>query len=50
MSTDRWHFWGHTDHQGTLIISGLMITDHMIEPTSSAVSVIRCVRGTQRIG
>ncbi|CAI9606340.1 unnamed protein product [Staurois parvus] len=27
MSTDRWHFWGHTDHQGTLIISALMITD-----------------------
>ncbi|CAI9583758.1 unnamed protein product, partial [Staurois parvus] len=26
MSTDRWHFWGHTDHQGTLIISALMIT------------------------
>ncbi|CAI9599015.1 unnamed protein product [Staurois parvus] len=20
MGTDRWHFWGHTDHQGTLII------------------------------
>ncbi|CAI9617407.1 unnamed protein product, partial [Staurois parvus] len=19
--TDRWHFWGHTDHQGTLIIT-----------------------------
>ncbi|CAI9538700.1 unnamed protein product [Staurois parvus] len=26
MITDRWHFWGHTDHQGTLIISALMIT------------------------
>ncbi|CAI9570792.1 unnamed protein product [Staurois parvus] len=26
MRTDRWHFWGHTDHQGTLIISALMIT------------------------
>ncbi|CAI9562019.1 unnamed protein product, partial [Staurois parvus] len=21
MDTDRWHFWGYTDHQGTLIIS-----------------------------
>ncbi|CAI9542950.1 unnamed protein product [Staurois parvus] len=21
MSTDRWHFWGHADHQGTLIIT-----------------------------
>ncbi|CAI9591529.1 unnamed protein product, partial [Staurois parvus] len=26
MRTDRWHFWGHTDHQGALIISALMIT------------------------
>ncbi|CAI9616449.1 unnamed protein product, partial [Staurois parvus] len=29
MSTDRWHFWGHTDHQGTLIISALMISVHV---------------------
>ncbi|CAI9544586.1 unnamed protein product [Staurois parvus] len=21
MDTDRWHFWGYTDHQGTLIIT-----------------------------
>ncbi|CAI9624420.1 unnamed protein product, partial [Staurois parvus] len=26
MSTDSWHCWGYTDHQGTLIISALMIT------------------------
>ncbi|CAI9581331.1 unnamed protein product, partial [Staurois parvus] len=26
MGTARCHFWGHTDHQGTLIISALMIT------------------------
>ncbi|CAI9541182.1 unnamed protein product [Staurois parvus] len=26
MDTDRWHFWGHTDHQGTLTISALMIS------------------------
>ncbi|CAI9578140.1 unnamed protein product [Staurois parvus] len=26
MNTDRWHCWGYTDHQGTLIISALMIT------------------------
>ncbi|CAI9547845.1 unnamed protein product [Staurois parvus] len=26
MDTDRWRLWGHTDHQGTLIISALMIT------------------------
>ncbi|CAI9538688.1 unnamed protein product [Staurois parvus] len=26
MDTDRWHLWGHTDHQGTLIISAMMIT------------------------
>ncbi|CAI9562742.1 unnamed protein product [Staurois parvus] len=27
MSTDRWHFWGHTDHQGTLIISTLKLSE-----------------------
>ncbi|CAI9548514.1 unnamed protein product [Staurois parvus] len=37
MDTDRWHFWGHTDHQGTLIISALMITDYRL--SSRAVSV-----------
>ncbi|CAI9610146.1 unnamed protein product, partial [Staurois parvus] len=21
MGTDRWHCWGYTDHQGTLIIT-----------------------------
>ncbi|CAI9549057.1 unnamed protein product [Staurois parvus] len=26
MDTDRWHCWGYTNHQGTLIISALMIT------------------------
>ncbi|CAI9552738.1 unnamed protein product, partial [Staurois parvus] len=26
MGTGTWHFWGHTDHQGTLIISALMTT------------------------
>ncbi|CAI9617049.1 unnamed protein product [Staurois parvus] len=29
MSTDRWHCWGYTDHQGTLIISALMISVHV---------------------
>ncbi|CAI9548037.1 unnamed protein product [Staurois parvus] len=24
MSTDSWHCWGYTDHQGTLIISALI--------------------------
>ncbi|CAI9590181.1 unnamed protein product, partial [Staurois parvus] len=28
IDTDMWHFWGHTDHQGTLIISALMISVH----------------------
>ncbi|CAI9611820.1 unnamed protein product [Staurois parvus] len=23
--TDRWHLWGHTDHQGTLTISALRL-------------------------
>ncbi|CAI9609818.1 unnamed protein product, partial [Staurois parvus] len=26
MGTGRWHCWGYTDHQGTLIISAMMIT------------------------
>ncbi|CAI9600414.1 unnamed protein product [Staurois parvus] len=26
MDTDRWHCRGYTDHQGTLIISALMIS------------------------
>ncbi|CAI9564213.1 unnamed protein product, partial [Staurois parvus] len=29
MDTDRWHSWGYTDHQGTLIISALMICVHV---------------------
>ncbi|CAI9595124.1 unnamed protein product, partial [Staurois parvus] len=29
IDTDRWHCWGYTDHQGTLIISALMITVSM---------------------
>ncbi|CAI9567887.1 unnamed protein product, partial [Staurois parvus] len=45
MNTDRWHCWGYTDHQGTLIISALMITDIF---GSFCGSVIRCVRGKQR--
>ncbi|CAI9605812.1 unnamed protein product, partial [Staurois parvus] len=30
LSTDRWHFWGHTDYQGTLITSALIITVSVI--------------------
>ncbi|CAI9566535.1 unnamed protein product, partial [Staurois parvus] len=33
MDTDRWHCWGYTDHQGTLIISALRL---------SSVSVTAC--------
>ncbi|CAI9550378.1 unnamed protein product [Staurois parvus] len=29
MDTDRWRCWGYTDHQGTLIISALMICVHV---------------------
>ncbi|CAI9611145.1 unnamed protein product, partial [Staurois parvus] len=29
MGTDRWYCWGYTDHQGTLVISALMITVSM---------------------
>ncbi|CAI9560925.1 unnamed protein product, partial [Staurois parvus] len=29
MGTDRWHCWGYTEHQGTLINSALMISVHV---------------------
>ncbi|CAI9545339.1 unnamed protein product [Staurois parvus] len=29
MDTDRWRCWSYTDHQGTLIISALMICVHL---------------------
>ncbi|CAI9577943.1 unnamed protein product [Staurois parvus] len=29
MDTDRWRCWCYTDHQGTLIISALMIFVHV---------------------
>ncbi|CAI9542160.1 unnamed protein product [Staurois parvus] len=29
MDTERWCCWGYTDHQGTLIISALMISVSM---------------------
>ncbi|CAI9618987.1 unnamed protein product, partial [Staurois parvus] len=37
MDTDRWHYWGYTDHQGTLIISVLMISVYV--PSEGSVSV-----------
>ncbi|CAI9576143.1 unnamed protein product, partial [Staurois parvus] len=37
MDTDRWHCWGYTDHQGTLIISALMISAHV--PSEESVSM-----------
>ncbi|CAI9577270.1 unnamed protein product [Staurois parvus] len=42
MSTDRWHCWGYTDHQGTLIISALMITDYRLS------SPLLCQRDSSR--
>ncbi|CAI9557928.1 unnamed protein product [Staurois parvus] len=38
MATSTWHFWGHTNHQGTLI-SALMISVHVPLLSSRAVSV-----------
>ncbi|CAI9595306.1 unnamed protein product, partial [Staurois parvus] len=40
MDTDRWHCWGYTDYQGTLIISALMITDYRL---SSPLELSVCV-------
>ncbi|CAI9568785.1 unnamed protein product [Staurois parvus] len=40
MGTDRWQFWGHTHHQGTLIISALMISRRAMWITG--ISVFTC--------
>ncbi|CAI9565418.1 unnamed protein product, partial [Staurois parvus] len=46
MDTDRWHCWGYTDHQGTLIISALMITDYRLSsPLSEGHSASPRMRG-----
>ncbi|CAI9595915.1 unnamed protein product [Staurois parvus] len=34
MSTDRWHCWGYTDHQGTLIISALRLSSRSVSVTA----------------
>ncbi|CAI9605816.1 unnamed protein product, partial [Staurois parvus] len=34
MGTGRWHFWGHTDHQGTLIISALRLSSRAVSVTA----------------
>ncbi|CAI9622461.1 unnamed protein product, partial [Staurois parvus] len=34
MDTDRWHFWGHDDHQGTLIISALQLSSRAVGVTA----------------
>ncbi|CAI9539209.1 unnamed protein product, partial [Staurois parvus] len=36
MGTDRWHYWGYTDHQGTLIISALRLSTPLCQRDSSA--------------
>ncbi|CAI9550892.1 unnamed protein product [Staurois parvus] len=30
MDTDKWHCWGYTDHQGTLIISALLLSSPLL--------------------
>ncbi|CAI9593144.1 unnamed protein product, partial [Staurois parvus] len=34
MSTDRWHFRGHTDHQGTLIITDYRLSSRAVSVTT----------------
>ncbi|CAI9538259.1 unnamed protein product [Staurois parvus] len=41
MDTDRWHCCGYTDHQGTLIISVLMITVRT-EMLITGISLFTC--------
>ncbi|CAI9613994.1 unnamed protein product, partial [Staurois parvus] len=45
MGTDRWHGWGYTDHQGTLI-SALMISVHV--PSEYTDRSTACPRGCAR--
>ncbi|CAI9573070.1 unnamed protein product, partial [Staurois parvus] len=34
MSTESWHCWGYTDHQGTLIISALRLSSRAVRVTA----------------
>ncbi|CAI9597031.1 unnamed protein product, partial [Staurois parvus] len=34
MGTDRWHCWGYTDYQGTLIISALRLFFRAVSVTA----------------
>ncbi|CAI9563458.1 unnamed protein product, partial [Staurois parvus] len=34
MDTNRWHCWGYTDHQGTLIISALQLSSGAVSVTA----------------
>ncbi|CAI9592831.1 unnamed protein product [Staurois parvus] len=36
MDTDRWHCWGYIDHQRTLIISALMISNQQLSEQGPA--------------
>ncbi|CAI9546241.1 unnamed protein product [Staurois parvus] len=42
MDTDRWHFWGHTDHQGTLIISALRLSSRAVSVPITSISMFTC--------
>ncbi|CAI9546607.1 unnamed protein product [Staurois parvus] len=43
MDTDRWHCWGYIDHQGTLIISALMITVSVkLDMCRNGISLFTC--------
>ncbi|CAI9542835.1 unnamed protein product, partial [Staurois parvus] len=42
MSTDSWHCWGYTDHQGTLIICALMCLDAAWHGSYQPVALLRC--------
>ncbi|CAI9549298.1 unnamed protein product, partial [Staurois parvus] len=34
MGTGTWHFWGHTDHQGTLIITDYRLSSRAVMLTA----------------
>ncbi|CAI9535668.1 unnamed protein product, partial [Staurois parvus] len=48
MDTDRWRCWGYTDHQGTLIISALMISAH-VSSAEGRLPALLCSRAVREM-
>ncbi|CAI9590811.1 unnamed protein product, partial [Staurois parvus] len=42
MDTDKWHCWGYTDHQGTLIITVSVTAREEERNADNGISVCTC--------